>query len=156
MDSDPEANGVSGITTVSLLVFIVVGTAVGALVGLFVSPIAHGQVLAIVAGLVGTIVATIARNVLVFWEIGVGPNEAVIPWLVLLYGVIASLAGSLAGYEIAALYEELIATHYRRAGWVAIVHLDGIDNDRLPHAQGLTSIVCRMRRASPPARSDRA
>ena len=108
MDSDPEANGVSGITTVSLLVFIVVGTAVGALVGLFVSPIAHGQVLAIVAGLVGTIVATIARNVLVFWEIGAGPDEAAIPWVVLLYGVIASLAGSLAGYEIAALYEELL------------------------------------------------
>jgi hypothetical protein len=30
------------------------------------------------------------------------------PWLVLLYGVIASLAGSLAGYEIAVLYEELL------------------------------------------------
>jgi hypothetical protein len=108
MDSDPEANGVSGITTVSLLVFMVVGTTVGALAGLVLSPIFHGQILAIVAGLAGTIVATIARNVLVFWEIGVGPNEAVIPRLVLLFGVVASVVGSLAGYEIAVLYEELL------------------------------------------------
>jgi hypothetical protein len=107
MDSDAEEDGMSGITTVSLLVFMVVGTAVGALVGLFLSSIAHGQVLAIVAGLAGTIVATLARNALVFWEIGVGPDEAAMPWLVLLYGVIASLAGSLAGYEVAVLYEEL-------------------------------------------------
>ena len=82
--------------------------AVAALVGLVLSSIAHGQVLAIIAGLAGTIVATIARNVLVFWEIGVGPDEAAIPGVVFLYGVIASLAGSLAGYEIAVLYDELL------------------------------------------------
>ena len=108
MDSDPEANGLGGVTTVSLLVFMVVGTTVGALAGLFLGSIFHGQVLAIVAGLAGTIVATIARNVLVFWEIGVGPDEAALPWLVVLFGVIASVAGSLAGYEIAVLYEELL------------------------------------------------
>lgn len=105
---DADADGVSGITTVSLLAFMVVGTAVGALTGLFLGSIAHGHILAIIAGFAGTIVATIARNVLVFWEIGVGPDEAAIPWLVLFYGAIASLVGSLAGYQIAVLYEELL------------------------------------------------
>ncbi len=37
-------------------------TAVGALTGLFLASIAHGRVLAIIAGLAGTIVATIARK----------------------------------------------------------------------------------------------
>lgn len=141
MDSDPEANGMGGITTVSLLVFMVVGTAIGALAGLVLSPIFHGQVLAIVAGLAGTIVATIARNVLVFWEIGVGPDEAALPWLVVLFGVIASVAGSLAGYEIAVLYEELLPFIIGGLAGLLSSDSDGIDNDRLPHAQGLTSLL---------------
>ena len=134
----------------------VVGTTVGALAGLFLGSIFRGQVLAIVAGLAGTIVATIARNVLVFWEIGVGPDEAALPWLVVLFGVIASVAGSLAGYEIAVLYEELLPFIIGGLGWAAVVDSDGIDYDRLPHAQGVTSIACRTRRAGPPARGSKA
>ena len=96
-----------GVTTVGLLVVILVGTAVGALVGLFLrGSIAHGVALAVIAGLAATIVATVARNFLVSRKIGVGPDEAAIPTIVLIYGAMASIAGSLAGLELAKLLHE--------------------------------------------------
>ncbi len=104
MDSDAES---SGITTLSLLIFIVVGTGVAALVGFVLDSTAHGRILAILSGLAGTIVATIVRRALVVWGIGIGPGKASIP-LVLLYSATASLVGGLTGYEIAVLYDELL------------------------------------------------
>ena len=96
-----------GVTTVGLLVVILVGTAVGALVGLFLrGSIAHGVALAVIAGLAATIVATVARNFLVSRKIGVGPDEAAVPTIVLIYGAMASIAGSLAGLELAKLLHE--------------------------------------------------
>jgi hypothetical protein len=97
----------AGVTTLSLLVVLFVGTVVGALVGLvFGGTITHFSLLAIVAGLIATIAATSARNVLVFREIGVGPSDAAIPTIVLIYAGIASVVGSLAGLELALLLHE--------------------------------------------------
>jgi hypothetical protein len=97
----------AGVTTLSLLVVLFVGTIVGALVGLALGgTITHFSLLAIVAGLAATIAATSARNVLVFREIGVGPSDAAIPTIVLLYAGIASVVGSLAGLEVALLLHE--------------------------------------------------
>ena len=96
-----------GATTVGLLVVILVGTAVGALVGMVLrGSIAHGVTLAVSAGLAATIVATLARNFLVSRKIGVGPDDAAVPGVVLIYGAITSIAGSLAGLELAKLLHE--------------------------------------------------
>jgi hypothetical protein len=96
-----------GVTSVGLLVVILVGTAVGALVGLLLrGSIAHGVALAVIAGLTATIVATVARNFLVSRKIGVGPDDAAVPTIVLIYGAMASIAGSLAGLELAKLLHE--------------------------------------------------
>jgi hypothetical protein len=96
-----------GVITVGLLVVILVGTAVGALVGLFLGgSIAHGVVLAVIAGLAATIVATVVRNFLVSRKIGVGPDDVAVPTVFLVYGAIASIAGSLAGLELAKLLHE--------------------------------------------------
>ena len=96
-----------GVTTVSLLVVILVGTAVGAVIGLLLrGSIAHGVALAVIAGLAATIVATLARNFLVSRKIGVGPDDAAVPTIVLIYGAMASIAGSLAGLELAKLLHE--------------------------------------------------
>jgi hypothetical protein len=96
-----------GVTTVSLLVVILVGTAVGAVIGLLLrGSIAHGVVLAVIAGLAATLVATLARNFLVSRKIGVGPDDVAVPTVILIYGLIASIAGSLAGLELARLLHE--------------------------------------------------
>ena len=95
-----------GVTTVSLLVVLLVGTGIGALVGLLAGSVSHGVVLALVAGLAGTIGAVIVRNALVHRKIGVGPDDTAIPITVATYALIASIAGSLAGLEVANLLHE--------------------------------------------------
>jgi len=96
-----------GVTTVSLLVVLLVGTGIGALVGLFLGgSVSHGVVLALIAGLAGTIGAVIVRNALVHQKIGVGPDDTAIPTTVATYALIASIAGSLAGLEVANLLHE--------------------------------------------------
>ena len=101
-----ERPKLGGVTTVSLLVVIFIGTAVGAVVGLVLGGSMSHVALAIIAGLAATLVGSALRNVLVFRKIGVGPNDAAIPTVVLVYAAIASLAGSLAGLELAILLEE--------------------------------------------------
>jgi hypothetical protein len=94
-------------TSASLLVVVFTAAVVGALVGLLLGGVVGNMVvLALVAGFLGTIVASVARNVLVNRFSGMGPDDARVPSVVLTYAVIASIAGSLAGHDVATLAEQ--------------------------------------------------
>jgi hypothetical protein len=88
-------------TSASLLIVIIVGTAVGALIGLAVGGGLDPLYLAIVAGFLGTIVGAIARNMIMVRGSGSGPDDSRTPTLVVVYSAVASLAGSAAAVEIA-------------------------------------------------------
>jgi hypothetical protein len=89
-------------TSANLLIVLLVGTVVGALVGLGLGDFFSNQwYLAIVAGFLGTIVAAIVRDFVVRRGGGLGPDSSRIPTLVLIYAVVASLAGSSAATEVA-------------------------------------------------------
>ena len=88
-------------TSASLLIVIIVGTAVGALIGLAIGGGLDPLYLAIVAGFLGTIVGAIARNMIMVRGSGSGPYDSRTPTLVVVYSAVASLAGSAAAVEIA-------------------------------------------------------
>jgi hypothetical protein len=97
----------SGVTTASLLVVLIVGTIIGALVGMVLgNSMPPDALLAILAGLAGTVAGAVARNALVDQGIAVGEYEAALPTPILVFAVIASLVGSLAGLEVALLLHE--------------------------------------------------
>ena len=91
-------------TSADLLIVLVVGTAVGALTGVVIGTSIGLLWLAVVAGLLGTIIGAIVRNYIISRGVGVGPDDplddARTPQLVIIYAVIASLAGSTAALEI--------------------------------------------------------
>jgi hypothetical protein len=95
-----------GIATVSILVMLTVGTAIGALVGLFLGHTFQHPIAAVVAGMAGTFVAVIAQNALVHRQIGVGTDEEPIPMVIMVCGLIAAVAASLGGLELASLLHE--------------------------------------------------
>jgi hypothetical protein len=89
-------------TSANLLIVLLVGTVVGALVGLGLGDFfSNPWYLALVAGFVGTIVAALVRDFIVRRGGALGPDSSRIPTLVLIYAVIASLAGSSAATEVA-------------------------------------------------------
>ena len=89
-------------TSANLLIVILVGTVVGALTGLGLADFFSNQwYLAIVAGFFGTIVAAVLRDFVVRRGGALGPDSSRIPTLVLMYALIASLAGSSAATEVA-------------------------------------------------------
>jgi len=94
-------------TFASILVVVFTAAVVGALIGLglggFVSNLV---VLALIAGFLGTLAASFVRNKLVYRFSGVGPDDSRVPNVVLTYAVIASIAGSLAGHDVATLAGE--------------------------------------------------
>ncbi|WP_156150631.1 hypothetical protein [Hyphomicrobium sp. 99] len=99
----------AGITTVSLLVVLIVGTIVGALAGMiFGNAMDPNALLAVLSGLTGTVAGAVARNTLVEAGIGIGEFEEALPISVLFFAVIASFAGSLAGFVVASLLHELL------------------------------------------------
>jgi hypothetical protein len=84
----------------NLIIVLLVGTAVGALVGLGLGGIiTHPLYLAIVAGLIAIIVAGIVRNT-IMTRTAFDPDVSRVPFMVLVYAAIASLAGSAAAVEI--------------------------------------------------------
>ena len=87
-------------TSASLLIVIIVGTAVGALIVLAIGGGLDPLYLAIVAGFLGTIIGAIARNMIMVRS-GSGPDDSRTPMLVVVYSAVASLAGSAAAVEIA-------------------------------------------------------
>jgi hypothetical protein len=89
-------------TSANLLIVLLVGTVVGAVVGLGLGDFfSNPWYLALVAGFLGTIVAALVRDFIVRRGGALGPDSSRIPTLVLVYAVIASLAGSSAATEVA-------------------------------------------------------
>jgi len=86
-------------TSASLLIVLFVGTVVGAVTGLVVGPSFGLDALAILAGFLGAIAGVIIRNFLIAKGAGVGPDDSKTPVLVVVYAIVASLAGSLAAKE---------------------------------------------------------
>lgn len=88
-------------TQASLLIVLLVGTAVGAVTGLFVGNALGSLSLAILAGFLGIIVGVLVRNFLVARAAGMGPDDTRTPIVVIVFGLVASLAGSAAALELA-------------------------------------------------------
>lgn len=88
-------------TSASLLIVLLVGTAVGAVTGLGVGTALGGLSLAVLAGFLGIIVGVVVRNLIVARGAGVGPDDSRTPLLVIVFGVVASLAASAAALELA-------------------------------------------------------
>jgi uncharacterized membrane protein YeiH len=87
-------------TSASLLIVLFVGTVVGAVTGLVVGAGFGLDGLAVLAGFLGAIAGVIIRNFLIAKGAGVGPDDSKTPVLVVVYAIIASLAGSLAAKEV--------------------------------------------------------
>jgi hypothetical protein len=88
-------------TSASLLIVLFIGTVVGALTGLVVGGSFGPDGLAILAGFLGALVASIARDLIIARGAGVGPDDTHrTPVLVLVFALIASLAGGLAAKEV--------------------------------------------------------
>ena len=94
-------------TSASILVVVFTAAVVGALIGLGLGGfVSNPVVLALIAGFLGTLAASVVRNTLVHRFSGMGPDDSRVPNVVLTYAVIASIAGSLAGHDIATLAGE--------------------------------------------------
>ncbi|MCJ7599053.1 MAG: hypothetical protein MUO41_10615 [Methyloceanibacter sp.] len=94
-------------TSASILVVVLTAAVVGAVVGLALGGVISNEVvLALVAGFLGTMAASVVRNTLVHRFSGMGPDDSRMPNVVLTFAVIASIAGSLAGHDIATLLGE--------------------------------------------------
>lgn len=90
-------------TSASLLIVLFVGTVVGALTGMVVGG-GYGAVwLAVLAGFLGCLAAVLIRHAIINKAAGMGRDDTKIPGLVVLYAIIASLAGSLAAKEVSDL-----------------------------------------------------
>jgi hypothetical protein len=88
-------------TSASLLIVLLVGTAVGAVTGLGVGAALGSLSLAILAGFLGTIVGAVVRNLIVSRGAGMGPDDTRTPMLVIVFAAVASLAASTAALELA-------------------------------------------------------
>ena len=86
-----------GTTTASFIVILVVGAVVGALVGAMLGGYLPPVGVALGAGIIATVVAAVIRNKLVNRASGAGPDEARIPTVLIVFGLIGAIAGSLAG-----------------------------------------------------------
>lgn len=94
------------------MVVIGVGTAVGAFAGMvFGNAMDPNALLAVLSGLTGTVAAAVSRNALVELGFGVGEFEQALPMPVFIFAIIASIFGSLAGLEVAALSNVLLPVY---------------------------------------------
>ena len=88
-------------TSASLLIVLLVGTAVGAVTGLGVGTALGSLSLAILAGFLGMIIGAVVRNLIVPRGAGMGPDDTRTPMLVIVFAAVASLAVSTAALELA-------------------------------------------------------
>lgn len=88
-------------TSASLLIVLLVGTAVGALVGLGLGTSVGALTLAVIAGFLGTIIGVVVRNFILSRGAGLGPDNSRTPMLVIVFAAVASLAASAAALEVA-------------------------------------------------------
>jgi hypothetical protein len=88
------------VTSANLLLVILIGTVVGAVVGLGLGGIIPNRLwLGIVSGFLATITAAGVREFLIRRGL-LGPKGATLPGMVILYAAIASIAGSAGAVEI--------------------------------------------------------
>ena len=108
----------SGITSASIIVLVIVAMAIGAAVGLALGSVEGigTRTLAIAAGFIATIIASIARYKVVFLGAGAGPDDTRVPMVLLVNAAIASIAGSLAAHD---LYSIVGVTGYGVLGALA-------------------------------------
>lgn len=91
----------SGAISASIIILILVATAIGAVIALVLQDTGLGsRTVALISGFVATIVASIARYKILYLGAGSGPDESRIPTVVLTYAAIASIAGSLAAHDL--------------------------------------------------------
>ncbi|MCC7253377.1 hypothetical protein [Hyphomicrobium sp.] len=91
-----------GVISMSIIILVLIATAIGAVVGVALDGVLPGRrSLAIIAGLLATVVASIARYKLVFLGAGVGADERKVPLVLVVNAAIASIAGSLAAHDLA-------------------------------------------------------
>lgn len=88
-------------TQASLLVVLLIGTAVGAVTGLGIGTALGSLSLAIIAGFLGIIAGAVVRNFLVTRVAGMGPDDFKTPLVVIVFAAVASLAASTAALELA-------------------------------------------------------
>lgn len=94
----------SGVTSMSIIILVLIATAIGAVVGLVLDGLLPDtRVLAIAAGLIATVIASIVRYKLVFLGAGVGTDDRKVPMVLIVNAAIASIAGSLAAHDLAGI-----------------------------------------------------
>ncbi|MDO9384786.1 MAG: hypothetical protein Q7T86_18215 [Hyphomicrobiaceae bacterium] len=110
--------GGGGVISASIIVLILVAAAIGAIVGLGLGGVEGlgSRTIAIAAGFVATIAASIARYKVVFLGAGQGADESRIPMVLVVNAAIASIAGSLAAHD---LYAVVGVTGYGMLGALA-------------------------------------
>lgn len=90
-----------GVVSASLIILVLVASAIGAGVGLLLGGALPGtRAVAITAGFTATVVASIARYKLVFLGADKGVDEAKVPMVLVVNAAIASIAGSLAAHDL--------------------------------------------------------
>lgn len=91
----------SGSVSASLIILIIVAAIIGLITGLVLESTGLGsRTIAIISGLVATLIASIARYKVMFLGAGSGPDESKIPGLVVTYALVAAIAGSLAAHDL--------------------------------------------------------
>lgn len=87
-------------TSASLILVLLVSTAVGAMIGAFIGSSLPLTWLALVAGVLGVLAAIFVRNTVLNRAAGIGPDDYSVPGVVSVFTLIASIAGSLAAKEV--------------------------------------------------------
>lgn len=96
-----QTSGLPGVTTASLLTIVVVSTIIGGFTAMFASAWTAAPLAAVIAGLLGTLAAGLARTTVLIqaWN-AIGIADAGTPTKVIVLAAIASLAGSLTAYQL--------------------------------------------------------
>ena len=87
-------------TSASVLIVLIVATVVGGLTGIVLENISSLFLLGLAAGFLGVIAAAVARNYVLVRVAGSGPDDSRIPGVVVVFSLVASIAGSLAAEDI--------------------------------------------------------
>jgi len=87
-------------TTASVLIVMIVATVVGGVIGMVLGGSVNVFVLAIAAGFLGVIAAAIVRNYILVRVAQSGPDDSGIPAIIVVFSLVASVAGSLAAEEL--------------------------------------------------------
>jgi hypothetical protein len=87
-------------TSANILIVLIVATIVGGLVGVMLDSSVSVFTLALAAGFLGIIAAAVVRNYVLVKLASSGPDVSGVPSLVVVFSLVASIAGSLAAEDI--------------------------------------------------------